>query len=125
MKAMILTLCCLLTVSTSVSLQVEESILADDRVISVEVLSYHNMVLVAIRTKPIFLRSENIEIITRARNAAGLTLSSEYTVYLSLDADIYNEIIYMKRNGETQGVKIRNLADKMLLRENKLLESAV
>lgn len=121
MKTAIITLMCMVAASFPLSVQVEECIKTDDRIVTVEVLVYEDIILVALRTKPIFTRSENAEILKTARENAQVATDG-LTLFLSIDADIYNQIIYLKRKGGNDVQQIYQLALTMREREKTVLD---
>lgn len=122
MKSALITLMCMCTASVPLFVQTEISLKADERIVATEVLVYEDIVLAALRTKPVFTRSENADILIKARlNAAKVT--EGYSLFLSIDADIFNEIIYLKRDGGEDGEKIFELARKMSEREKAVLDT--
>ena len=121
MKTAIITLMCMVAASFPLSVQVEECIKTDDRIVTVEVLVYEDIILAALRTKPVFTRSENAEILKTARKNAE-TVTDGTVIFLSIDADIYNQIIYLKRKGGNDTEKIYELALKMRDREKTVLD---
>lgn len=112
---------CMVAASFPLSVQVEECIKTDDRIVTVEVLVYEDIILAALRTKPVFTRSENAEILKTARKNAE-TVTDGTVIFLSIDADIYNQIIYLKRKGGNDTEKIYELALKMRDREKTVLD---
>lgn len=100
------------------SQNVESAILQDSRVEKFEYVVEENLIVIGLITTPIFLRSENIDVIRTVKSNVRSALP-EMEVYVSIDADIFYKIKSLNAKSHSYSA-VKALAAEVEARENAM-----
>lgn len=93
--------------------QIQEACYEEDFVTAVEVAQADDVILVAILTKPIYLKSESDALVERLEGKISL-LYPDYTILITRECQIYSKLRYANSIGDSKTVAsiIKSVKDK-------------